>query len=138
MSHIVSLRGTSLRALLSTSTVVAASKCTTYPNRSCQHQQQYSYSTLPPRSNRILITDKSTKRVRIYQMSHKSIYRRIINNINTIEKYLNKRIYSLNCHFLSRHSQIKHFLPILLMVQFIHSIVVFIQVQYFVCYLFFS
>jgi hypothetical protein len=65
MSHIVSLRSASLRALRSSSTVVATSKCPTYPNRSCQHQQQYSYSTLPPSSNRNLIT----KKVRMYLIS---------------------------------------------------------------------
>ncbi len=68
MSHVVSLRGASLRALRSTSTIVAVSKCTTHPTRSCQQQQQYSYSTLPLPSNRILTTgnNNSTKRVRIY------------------------------------------------------------------------
>jgi len=68
MSHIVSLRSASLRALRSSSTVVATSKSPTYPNRSCQHQQQYSYSTLPPSSNPILITknNKSPKTVRMY------------------------------------------------------------------------
>jgi len=71
MSHIVSLRSASLRALRSSSTVVAISKCPTYPNRSCQHQQQFSYSTLPPSSNRNLITknNKSTKKVRMYLIS---------------------------------------------------------------------
>jgi hypothetical protein len=68
MSHISSLRGASLRALRSSSTVVAASKCSNYSNRSSQ--QQYSYSTLSPSPNRISITEnnKSTKRVRIYLM----------------------------------------------------------------------
>ncbi len=63
MSHIVSLRSASLRALRSSSTaVVAATKC-----RSNLHQQQYSYSTLPSSSTRILLTEKNkfTKRVRI-------------------------------------------------------------------------
>ncbi len=71
MSHIVSLRSASLRALRSSSTVAAASKYTTYSNRSCQHQQQYSYSTLPLSPNRILIKEnhKSKKRVSIPLMS---------------------------------------------------------------------
>jgi hypothetical protein len=66
MSHISSLRGASLRALRSSSTVVAASKCPNYSNRS--PQQQYSYSTLPPSPNQILGTEtnKLTKRVRFY------------------------------------------------------------------------
>jgi hypothetical protein len=69
MSHIVSLRSASLRALRSSSTIVVASKSPTYSNRSSQ--QQYSYSTLPLSPNRILITEnnKSTKRVRFYLMS---------------------------------------------------------------------
>ena len=68
MSHIVSLRGASLRALRSSSTAVAAAatKCATYPHRPSIHQQQYSYSTLPPSPTRILTTEnnKFTKRVR--------------------------------------------------------------------------
>jgi hypothetical protein len=69
MSHIVSLRSASLRALRSSSTVADASKYTTYSNRSCQ--QQYSYSTLPSSSNRILIKEnnKSKNRVSIPLMS---------------------------------------------------------------------
>ncbi|CAF0883991.1 unnamed protein product [Adineta steineri] len=59
MSHIVSLRSASLRALRSGSSVAAASKCTTYPNRPCQNQQQYSFSTLPLSSNRVLITENN-------------------------------------------------------------------------------
>lgn len=62
MSHIVSLRGASLRALRSSSTVVGASK---YPNRPCQHHQQYSYSTLPPSPNRILRTENNTSKTRV-------------------------------------------------------------------------
>jgi hypothetical protein len=71
MSHIVSLRGASLRALRSSSTVVTVSKCPNYQNRPCQHQQQYSYSTLPLSPNRILTTEnnKSITRVRIYLIS---------------------------------------------------------------------
>ncbi|UJR37217.1 hypothetical protein I4U23_029926 [Adineta vaga] len=59
MSHIVSLRSASLRALRSSSSVTTASKYTP-----CQNQQQYSYSTLPLSSNRTLTTDnnKSSKR----------------------------------------------------------------------------
>ncbi|CAF1677408.1 unnamed protein product [Rotaria magnacalcarata] len=46
MSHIVSLRSASLRALRSSSTIVAASKCTTSPHLPCQHLQKFSYSIL--------------------------------------------------------------------------------------------
>ncbi len=62
MSHIVSLRSASLRALRSSSTAVTASTIC----RSNLHQQQYSYSTLPSSSTRILSTEnnKFTKRVR--------------------------------------------------------------------------
>ncbi len=58
MSHIVSLRSASLRALRSSAT--AATKC-----RASLPQQQYSYSTLPSTSTRILSTEnkKYTKRV---------------------------------------------------------------------------
>jgi len=61
MSHIVSLRSASLRALRSTSTassaVVAASKYATYPHRSATQQQQYSFSTLSSSPTRILSGD---------------------------------------------------------------------------------
>jgi hypothetical protein len=83
MSHIVSLRSASLRALRSSSTIVVASKSPTYSNRSSQ--QQYSYSTLPPSPNRILIKEnnKSTKRVRIF--SYKDIIFYLYKN-NRIDK----------------------------------------------------
>ena len=62
MSHIVSLRSASLRALRSSSTassaVLAATKCTTYSQRSIGQQQQYSYSTLPPTSTGILARER--------------------------------------------------------------------------------
>ncbi len=66
MSHIVSLRSASLRALRSSSTAVAATKCTTYSPRSNLYQQQCSFSTLPPSPTRIVSTEnnKFTKRVR--------------------------------------------------------------------------
>lgn len=70
MSHIVSLRSASLRALRSSSTaVVATTKC-----RTNVHQQQYSYSTLPSSSTRILSSEnnKFIKRVRNYFASIKS------------------------------------------------------------------
>ncbi len=114
MSHIVSLRGASLRALRSSSSVAAASKYTTNSQRTSQHQQQYSYSTLPLSPNRILISEnnKSTKRVRIY------LTLLLIN------------------HLVSRHSLIKHSILILQIVRFMDSLVVFILVQYFVCYVY--
>lgn len=56
MSHIVSLRSASLRALRSNSAAVLAA--TKY--RTNVHQQQYSYSTLPISSTR----NRFTKRVR--------------------------------------------------------------------------
>jgi hypothetical protein len=62
MSHIVSLRSASLRALRSSSSTVAvATKC-----RTNLHQQQYSFSTLPLSSTRILSIEnnKFIKRVR--------------------------------------------------------------------------
>ncbi|CAF1263545.1 unnamed protein product [Adineta ricciae] len=62
MSHIVSLRSASLRALRSSSTassaVLAATKCTTYSQRSIGQQQQYSYSTLPSTSTGILTRER--------------------------------------------------------------------------------
>jgi hypothetical protein len=67
MSHIVSLRSASLRALRSRSTATAAvNAAATYPHRPSIHQQQYSFSTLPPSSTRILTAEnnKVTKRVR--------------------------------------------------------------------------
>ncbi len=65
MSHIVSLRSASLRALRSSSTAVAT-KCTTYSPRSNLYQQQCSFSTLPPSPTRIVSKEnnKFTKRVR--------------------------------------------------------------------------
>ncbi len=66
MSHIVSLRSASLRALRSSSTAVAAAtKC-----RSNLHQRQYSYSTLTSSSTRILSIEnnKFTKRVRKFDI----------------------------------------------------------------------
>ncbi|CAF3843457.1 unnamed protein product [Rotaria sp. Silwood1] len=68
MSHIVSLRSASLRALRSNSTtriaIAAATKCPTYSHRSNLHQQQCSFSTIPQSPTRILSTknNRFTKR----------------------------------------------------------------------------
>ncbi|CAF0773878.1 unnamed protein product [Adineta steineri] len=63
MSHIVSLRSASLRALRSNSTaaaaVVAGTKCTAYPHRSSLYQQQYSSSTLSSASTRFVSTENN-------------------------------------------------------------------------------
>ncbi|CAF3122856.1 unnamed protein product [Rotaria socialis] len=64
MSHIVSLRSASLRALRSSSTIVAASKCTTSPHRSCQPLRKFSYSILStsPDQNSTIGNNKNKKR----------------------------------------------------------------------------
>ncbi|CAF3150957.1 unnamed protein product [Rotaria sp. Silwood2] len=68
MSHIVSLRNASLRALRSNSTtriaIATATKCTIYPHRSNLHQQQCSFSTVPQSPPQILSTknNRFTKR----------------------------------------------------------------------------
>ncbi len=75
MSHIVSLRSASLRALRSSSTAInAATRSTTYPHRSNLHQQQYSYSTFPPSPNRMVLTEnnKFIKRVNIEYLENDS------------------------------------------------------------------
>lgn len=65
MSHIVSLRSASLRALRSNSTtrlaIAAATKCTIYPHGTTLHQQQSTFSTLPLTPNKILSTQNSFK-----------------------------------------------------------------------------
>ncbi|CAF4164149.1 unnamed protein product, partial [Rotaria sordida] len=62
MSHIVSLRSASLRALRSNSTtrivVAAATKSTTYPHRTNLHQQQCSFSTISQSATRILSAEQ--------------------------------------------------------------------------------
>ncbi|CAF1208033.1 unnamed protein product [Rotaria sordida] len=62
MSHIVSLRSASLRALRSNSTtrivVAAATKSTTYPHRTNLHQQQCSFSAISQSATRILSAEQ--------------------------------------------------------------------------------
>lgn len=74
MSHFVSLGGASLRALRSTSSIVAASQCATSPHR---HLQKFSYTILSTSSNHSE-NHKSKKRVNNVILFKDSIARNML------------------------------------------------------------
>ena len=117
MSHIVSLRSASLRALRSTSTAsttaavaAAATKCSTYTPQANFQQQQYSYSTLPPSSTRKLSSESN-------QFSQR---------VSVHHSPMGKSVHSLS----TRRFPIKRSLLIQLLPVFTHSLDVFTRAPF--------